>query len=291
MNKRLLIAIANYGDSQLHYLKKMLLTFQTYTYQTEIVIDTTVDLSDLIADINLPITQRFFKPAVGQALPFKHRKYFAEHLSQHDYFLYTENDLDIPQQAIDFIVQQTDHLQKDEIIGLYRYEIDQGVYYLTDHDIKTPLSNFAAWTEHGQSFFAPFVTHSGCYFLNQAQLRHAIASGGYLTNPHTGPYGMLEQGASDIYTQCGFKQKFLPLPIDPVLIHHMPDKYINMPTALPRFSIDALSVFMKKMGLKPKLKRMYPPNFLQRTYKKLRYEIKMFESKIRNGLKAKAKSQ
>jgi hypothetical protein len=268
MKKRLLISIANYGDLQLKYLKCVIDNFETYNYEISIVIDTTIDLSHIINGRQF-ITQRIFDCSVGQALPFKHRSYFANNIAHYDLFLYTENDHFIPQHAIDFIANTSSSLGNDEIIGFIRYEIDKGIYYLIDQDIKFPISKFHAWEENGQIFFTPFIFHSGCYLISQEQLRHAIASGGYLARAHIGPYGMLEQGASDIYTQCGFKPKFLPLPIEPVLIHHMPDKYVQMPNSV-HFDVKVLSIFVRKLGDKPKLEPMYQPNILFRLYKGLR---------------------
>jgi hypothetical protein len=287
MKKRLLISIANYGDSQLDYLEKVIDNFETYSHEVELVIDTTVNLSNIIERKKLPISQRLFDPSVACTLPFKHREYFAKNIDRYDYFLYLENDLYIPQTAIDFVIDETANLEKDEIIGFFRFENDHGIQYITDHDISCPLSKYHAWKNNGHMFFAPFILHSGCYLVSKDQLKHAIASGGFLARPHTGPYGMLEQGASDIYTQCGFKSKFLPVPIAPVLIHHMPDKYVQMPTAAPRFSVDALSVLETKLGNKPKLKPLLQPNMVFRLYQELRYELNLVERKIRHRLRGK----
>lgn len=284
MNQRLLISIANYGDVQLKYLQKIVENFETYNYETSIVIDTTVDLSHIVAGKKC-ITQRIFVNSVGQSLPFKHREYFAKNIAHHDLFLYTENDILIPQHAINFIVNESGNLEDDEIIGFMRHEIHKGVFYLNDQDISTPISKFHAWGINERIFFTPFILHSGCYLVSQEQLSHAIASGGYLVRPHIGPYGMLEQGASDIYTQCGFKSKFLPLPIDPVLVHHMPDKYVQMPISLPHFGVDVLSVLVTKMGDIPKLEPLHRPNIIFRFYKKLRYELSFVERKVRHRVR------
>lgn len=283
MKKRLLISIANYGELQLNYLQRIIDNFATYSYETSIVIDTTVDLTHIINERKY-ISQRIFDSSVGQALPFKHRDYFAKNLARYDLFLYTENDHFIPQHSIDFITKESADLEDDEIIGFIRYEIDKGIYYLIDQDINLPISKFHAWEDNGHIFFTPFIFHSGCYLISQEQLRHAIASGGYLARPHIGPYGMLEQGASDIYTQCGFKPKFLPLPIEPVLIHHMPDKYVQMPNSV-RFDVKVLSVLATKLGDKPKLEPMYQPNIFSRLYKKLRYELNLVERKVRHRIR------
>ena len=38
-------------------------------------------------------------------------------------------------------------------------------------------------------------------------------------------YGVLESGASDVYTQCGFKPKVLPCEgLDDLLVHHLSNR-------------------------------------------------------------------
>ena len=281
---RLLISIANYGDHQLHYLQRTLDNFTGYEYETSMVIDTTVDVSHVMPG-KRNVAQRMFERSVGPSLPFKHREYFAKNIANYDLFLYTENDHLIPQHAIDFIVNESEELEDDEIMGFMRYETENGVCYLNDLDIATPISKFHAWKKGENIFFTPHILHSGCYLLTQKQLGHAIDSGGYLTKPHIGPYGMLEQGASDVYTQCGFKSKFLPLPVDPVLIHHMPNKYIRMPSALPHFRVDVLSVLSNKRGDMPRLKPFGPHSTLRRLYKHWRYELSLLERKVRRRIK------
>lgn len=286
MNKRLLISIANYGDSQLDYLEKVLDNFASYTHDVTICIDTTVDLTALIKNRS-KVIQRIYPPSVGTKLPFKHRKYFAQHIENYDHFLYTENDHLIPQKAIDYIVSASSDIESDEIIGFVRFETKNNVRYINDFDIAHPISESHAWQQSRHIFFSPYNFHSGCYLLSKEQLYRAISSGGYLVSPHVNPYGMLEQAASDIYTQCGFKQKLLPLPIDPVLIQHMPNKYISMNSALPSFNLDALSVLEKKLSDKPKLKTMSPPSILKRLLINTDYKAKLLERRIRHYIRGK----
>jgi len=283
--KKLLVAIANFGISQLNYLSQTLLNIQNFSFEKQIVIDTTCDISSLLENHHTNIITRKFDSSIATALPFQHRAYFAEHLDDFDFFLFTENDILIPQHAIDFILQHTAYLDCDEIIGFCRYESKGEYLYLTDQNVQYPLTHYKAWQEKNQLYFTPSNMHSGCYLLTKNQLRKAIISGGYLVRPHTSPYGMLEQGASDIYTQCGFKPKFLPLPIEPVLVHHLPDKYVNSETAMPNFNTHVLSVLSEKPGTKPQLTHQNKAIFPVRAVIKIKYHLARFERKFRRWVR------
>jgi hypothetical protein len=119
------------------------------------------------------------------------------------------------------------------------------------------------------------------YSLSKQQLRRAIFSGGYLVSPHVRPYGILEQGSSDIYTQCGFKPKFLPLPINPVLVHHIPNKYVLLETAAPRFSICVLAVLSDKLGPKPRLPPLNPKPLFVQALVEVDRKLRKFERSVR----------
>jgi 2-polyprenyl-3-methyl-5-hydroxy-6-metoxy-1,4-benzoquinol methylase len=69
--------------------------------------------------------------------------------------------------------------------------------------------------------------HAGCYALTRAQLAQAVASGGFLVDPHEWKYGMLETAATDPYTQCGF-QKLIPIShLEAFTVQHLPNKYVG----------------------------------------------------------------
>lgn len=280
---KILIGLANYGTNQIKFLERMLEEFSRYRFELHLLVDTTVDLNLILKKTGIEFTQRLFDESVGIALPYKHREYFCNHVDEFDCFLYSENDLLILESSLQFIVQQTLKLANDEIIGFYRYELKDGKKYLTDHDVKTPLTFHHAWRRGDSVYFTPFIQHSGCYFLTRSQLQSAIDSKGYVHRPHTGPYGVLEQGASDIYTQCGFKPKFLPLPIDPVLVHHLPDKYINGLNTMPRFTTSILEELQLKLGSEPILKINNPPGYFSRKKNAIKYNLRNIEFSIRHA--------
>ena len=76
-----------------------------------------------------------------------------------------------------------------------------------------------------------------------------VKSGNFLVHPHDGPYGILEQGASDPYTSCGMEKVF-PLDLlslERLMIKHLPikyclrDEFIKHAIKIDQFYMDAIS--------------------------------------------------
>ena len=82
--------------------------------------------------------------------------------------------------------------------------------------------------QRGEHTVAEFTNeHAGFYILTRDQLRRAIASGGYLRDAHEGRFGMLESGATDPFTSCGFRKVLSISAFDDFLIHHIPNTYVG----------------------------------------------------------------
>ncbi len=74
--------------------------------------------------------------------------------------------------------------------------------------------------------YASFSGHHGaCYVLTRDQLHGAIASGGYLVEPHADRYDLLIGAATDPYTQCGFTKVVNLSPLDDFVLPHLTNRY------------------------------------------------------------------
>lgn len=212
---RLKVAISNYGNSQVEYLNQVVAEYSMFTkYKVDLTVYSTVPVDP---------PHRMVCSSVGLGLPFSCRDDMAKEISQHDLFLYAENDMLITEDNIDAFLIHQGTLSSGQISGFYRYEINNGVRLLLD------LNPF--WgkivTEVFERDFRVENQHQGSWLLTRSQLQHCIDSGEFLVPPRRGPYGILEQGASDPYTNCGLKKVF---PRDLALlerlgIRHLPLKY------------------------------------------------------------------
>jgi len=214
------VCIANYGDHQLWCLNKMLAEFSKYKKYKVDITEYTTERPDR--------KHHWFSKSVGMDLPFKCRQHMADAINDFDLFLYNENDHLITEDNIDALLEHTATLKMPQCSGFYRYEINpEGKEILLDPNPSWGHIVNKVY-EHN---FSLHNNHQGCYLLTREQLQFCINSGQYLVPPHGGPYGMLEQGATDPYNRCGLEKVF---PKDLSLlkrlgIWHMPVKYCLKP--------------------------------------------------------------
>ena len=221
---KILVAIANYGTKNDACLSRILDEYRAMRHDVDIVITSNVtkDLgprTEVIAGI--PTKNPW-------SLGFAHKRIFAERLADYDLFIYSEDDVLIGPGNIDAFLRATEVLSDDELAGFMRTERgpDGKVYFseVRQHfhwDATTVRSR-------GGDLFASFTTeHAACYVLTRDQLRRAIASGGYLVEPHEGRHDLLVAAATDPYTQCGFKKMICISRFEEFLIPHMTNKYVG----------------------------------------------------------------
>jgi 2-polyprenyl-3-methyl-5-hydroxy-6-metoxy-1,4-benzoquinol methylase len=221
---RLLVAIASYGNKNLGFLKKLIQQYQSMTMDVDVIVfsDTHKDLpADVKVMVGLPSKNPW-------SLPFAHKAYFAKNCDRYDLFVYSEDDMKVTEENIQAFLRVAPQLKPDEIAGYLRYECDSsGARSLPDVH-GTFHWKVESVKRRGADTIAEFTNeHAGFYILTQSQLRRAIASGGFLTEPYEERYGMLETAATDPYTRCGFRKVICISGVEDFLIHHLPDRYVG----------------------------------------------------------------
>jgi 2-polyprenyl-3-methyl-5-hydroxy-6-metoxy-1,4-benzoquinol methylase len=225
MNRpRLLVAIASYGLKNLEYLKGMIRRYKALPMEVHIVV-----LSEAPKDLGDDVEVVVGLPSQNPwSLPFAHKPIFAKRLEQYDLFVYTEDDMEVTEQNIDAFLRVSAVLESDEIAGYLRYEIGSGeTMVLTD--VHGPYHwRPESVRRRGAHTVAEFTNeHAAFYLLTQAQLRKAIASGGFLCEPYEGRHDMLCAAATDPYTSCGFRKVVCISELRNFLIRHMSNLYVN----------------------------------------------------------------
>ena len=209
------VAIANFGSEQIQHLREVVREYSTFkSHQVDLLVYSTVP-------VDSPHT--LVSASVGMGLPYSCREEMAAAISKYDLFLYSENDMLITEDNVNAFLEHQSRLPRDQVSGFYRYELNNGVKLLLD------LNPF--WgkvvVEELERDFCVGNKHQGSWLLTKDQLKMCIESGNFLVPPHHGPYGILEQGASDPYTNCGLKKVFpkdLAL-LERLAIRHLPLKY------------------------------------------------------------------
>jgi 2-polyprenyl-3-methyl-5-hydroxy-6-metoxy-1,4-benzoquinol methylase len=219
---RLLVAIASYGEKNIGFLKRIVQTYRSLAKEVDLVV-----LSDAPKDLGAGVKVVVGLPSRNPwSLPFAHKAIFAQSVDRYDLFIYSEDDIDVTEANIQAFLSATPQLETEEIAGYLRYEIGpRETIFLPDvHDSfhwkPESVRRRGAYT------IAEFTNeHAGFYILTQAQLRRAIASGGFLQSPYEGRYGLPETAATDPYTSCGFRKVICISALDDFLIHHMSNRY------------------------------------------------------------------
>ena len=222
---KILVAIANFGTKNAKYLERLLREYRSMTrYKVDIVVLSNIP-KNLGSDVEVIVGYPTKDP---WSLPFGHKKVFSDRVSDYDLFIYSEDDTLITERNIRGFLRTVEILPKEEIAGFIRYELDESgeKYYSTIHShfhwIPSSVKKVRDYT------FARFTNdHSACYLLTQEQLGMAIASGGFLVEPHQERYDLLVTAATDPYTQCGLTKVICVSHLEDFCLHHLPNQYIG----------------------------------------------------------------
>ena len=222
--RRLLVAIASYGEKNIAWLKQIIGIYRSMAMQVDVVV-----FSEAPKDLGQGVEVRVGLPSANPwSLPFAHKQLFAERCDQYDLFAYSEDDIEVKEARIDAFLRATAVLEPDEIAGFDLYEMgESGSKWLPGvhgHFHWKPESA----RKRGPFTIAEFTNeHAAFYLLTRDQLKRAIASGGFLKGPSSGRYDMLCTAATDPYTSCGFRKVMCVSELDSFLLYHLPNRYIG----------------------------------------------------------------
>ncbi|MGA2656145.1 MAG: methyltransferase domain-containing protein [Verrucomicrobiota bacterium] len=216
------MAVASFGEKNAEYLRRVIERYRALPMHVHVVV-----LSEAPKQLGAGVEARIGLPARNPwSLPFAHKQIFAERIGLYDLFAFSEDDMDVTEANIQAFLQATSALASDEIAGFLRFETGpDGAWSLPE------VHGSYHWRPESVRARGPYTVaeftneHSGFFILTQAQLRQAIASGGFLRAPHEGRYGLLETAATDPYTSCGFRKVLCVSHMGEFFIHHMSNRY------------------------------------------------------------------
>ena len=222
---KILVAIASYGRGNDQYLAQLVKEYQSMSFDVDIVVLSNVQ-KEVGPGIEVVVGLPWKNP---WTLPFPHKNIFAERINSYDLFIYSEDDTLISEANITAFLNVSEILPADKIAGFLRYErgANGAINYPDVHghyhwDISSLL-------KIGEYQFAHFTNeHSASYVISREQLQKAIASGGFVVEPHEGKYDLLCSAATDPYTQCGFQKVLCISHISEFMIRHLSAKYVGV---------------------------------------------------------------
>ncbi len=227
---KILVAIASWGTKNDTYLARLIQEYRSMSFDVDVVV-----LSNLPKLVG-PKAEVFLVDLTGKnpaSLPFAHKKIFAEHLNDYDLFIYSEDDILITESNIRAYLKACAALEGNEIPGFFRFErgTDGQINY---PDVHGPFhwDCQSVRCRKGHVFASFTNEHSACYMLTQDQLKRAIASGGFLVEPHCGKHDIICSAATDPYTQCGFEKVIGISQLEDFVVHHLPNTYVGSPVGV-----------------------------------------------------------
>jgi hypothetical protein len=206
-------------------VEKVLQTFSSYTrLEVDIVLFSTTQYTGHDV-INL-----IYPAELSYDFAYVPRQWLAENFCclSHDYYMYTENDLIIPESALFNCIRITDYLGQFSgqlASGFIRYEQKKEKKYIDMLPCTRPTVEKRLQCGDGQYFWVPGNIHSGSFLLSRTQLAHLINGNLFQTTfaQYGKQYGgILESAASDVYLDI---VKVLPEDFTRVEIEHISNKY------------------------------------------------------------------
>src|SRR5208282_3350854 len=179
---KILVAIASWGTKNDTYLARVIEEYRSMPFAIDVLV-----LTNLSKPVG-PGAEVFLVNLKGKnpgSLPFAHKKIFAERLKAYDLFIYSEDDNLITESNIRAYLRACAVLEENEIPGFFRFErgADGRINYPDVHG-SFHWGSQSVRRRKGQVFATFTNEHSACYMLTRDQLERAIASGGFLVEPH-----------------------------------------------------------------------------------------------------------
>ncbi len=222
LRPRILVAIASFGVRNIGYLQRMIQNYQALPFPADVVVLSEAP-KDLPPDVRVAVGLPSKNP---WSLPFAHKQLFADNVEKYDLFIYSEDDIGVTEANIRAFMSASAVLQDDEIAGFLRYEKDaSGTVWMPDAHSMFRWDPASIVERKGRLFASYTNEHSAFFLMTRAQLKRAMASGGFLREPYEGKYDMLCAAATDPYTSCGMRKLVCISELESFLIHHMSDRY------------------------------------------------------------------
>jgi hypothetical protein len=233
---RLLVHIAfHYGAQRIPYLRAVLEALSQYGFlQVDVVIDTNsletgkLELGTESLTVEVQVHSDLKDPFL---LTWKHRAAMLEKLADYDYFMYLEDDLQVPYSALQRWRSDMNTLEETPYIrGFLRTEID-GTGNIVSTDQRYPVSRREFKAVRGAIWYYPENPYQGFWICSKSQMAAFIQSKAWIDGGDT-DWGVRERAAAGpIWAQDRSRHSCLiPMTgtsaVHPdALVDHLPNNY------------------------------------------------------------------
>lgn len=228
-NKTLLVCIAHhYNPEKIKYLKKIIERFLSYDLSVTIIIDTNSD--DLLKlqyemcynDVFIYVHANLRNP---YHLAWKHRKHMKNLIDDFDYFMYIEDDMDLPFENFVEYLNNFELLFPNYIPSFVRLEELEGKYYIVDMKTVQKINDYEIIVHVEKRFISLIYPYCSIWIMPTKELKETMTD--YFVKESINR----ENAAS--YTKVELRKKPLVMldddnKISPLCYsYHLPNTYVN----------------------------------------------------------------
>jgi len=232
-----------YVEDRLKYLNKIIEETNNYKYTTDIFIHTNLKISnDKFLEYNNGSLNIIFHDISGIHpfyLPSLTRKLLKEQSNQYDIFIYVEDDILIPRQAICYWLENKDKVIKNNYnLGFLRIEIDsKGDEYTTDICHSSDMVNLGYLTKKIDIELDQYIVNNinpycGFWIYDKQEFNNFINSNYYDINNVSGYdiRAVVAIGLHGVETNW-YKGTIIPIneniPANGCKVYHLPNNYVH----------------------------------------------------------------
>lgn len=206
---KLLVSIANWHTNRDDYLTRIIKEYRSLHHVMDVDIVVYSRVPKKIAGAK--VVQGYYE---GTDFTWCGRKEIISAIDYYDLFIHTDDDVLIRRETVLAFLEETRRLPERFISTLVIAEKYKNQWYALNHHREWPTADACYWIGD-RCYYVPRNRHWAGMIATQYQLRKAIKSGGFCTEPTEKPeYGMRAQeyAMSNIYfgKECGM------LPVIPV---------------------------------------------------------------------------
>lgn len=215
-----------YIENRRHYVEKILKETETYPFPVDIFIHTNVNISGFSYSGKLEVVIHDLTNIHPYFLTWKCRELLYKQREDYDVFMYLEDDILVPKQAIEYWLHYSSKLECKYNLGFLRIETSNGLEYITDFERGSSLKKTTMICEKN---FVVNDVNPYCAFWIYSKKDFAL----FLTTPAWMYWTMKGIGIREAsaFGMIKMFQTVIPLvddSLDPCCkIYHMPNNYIG----------------------------------------------------------------
>lgn len=232
-----LVAIANYGTSQLKFLERVVYEYtHLNNHHADVYVHTNVPVreGDILThpDVHEVFITDGDVNGDWQRLPYTTRKTLLNGFPDYDIYIYSENDILIEEKNIDTFIEASEVLKNTDLIpGFLLFEVKEIERVHPQAHGSYKWDSDVTYQKNGWHFIRFTNDHYAAFVLTRDQFNKVLNhNNNFLPDENVDGYQertFKVKHCTSIFRNYGFTQVIPVSRIEDFLIRHLPDKYNN----------------------------------------------------------------